>query len=69
MTEKVTSYYNIFECGRNILDQLDVMYQQELMATPAENEYYKEMLKSLIKGNNEVGILCNEKLRQEVIDL
>ena len=25
---KVTSYFNIFKCGRNILDQLDVTYQQ-----------------------------------------
>ena len=28
---KVTSYFNIFECGRNILDQLDVTYQQVFM--------------------------------------
>ena len=40
------------------------------MATPAENDYYKEMLKNLIKvNNNEGGTLCNEKLRREVIDL
>ena len=38
------------------------------MATP-ENEYYKEMTKSLIKVNNEGGKLCNEKIRQVVIDL
>ena len=39
------------------------------MATPAENDYYKEMLNNLIKVNNEGGKLCNEKLRQVVIDL
>ena len=33
VNEKVTSYFNIFECGRNIVDQLDVMYQQAFMAT------------------------------------
>ena len=33
VTEKVRSYFNIFECGRNILDQLDVTYQRALMAT------------------------------------
>ena len=38
------------------------------MATP-EDEYYKEMTKSLIKANNEGGKLCNEKIRQAVIDL
>ena len=39
------------------------------MATPAENEYYKEILKSLIKENNKGWKLCNEKLWQAVIDL
>ena len=39
------------------------------MATLAENDYYRGMLKNLIKVNNEVGKLCNEKLRQAVIDL
>ena len=43
VTEKVTSYFNIFECGRNLLDQLDVTYQQAFMATSAQDEYYKEM--------------------------
>ena len=32
--EKVTSYFNIFECSRNILDQLDVMYQRAFMVSP-----------------------------------
>ena len=39
------------------------------MATPAENDYYKEMLKNLIKVNNGGKKLCYEKLRQAVIDL
>ena len=70
MTEKVTSYFNLFECGRNILYRLEVTYQRVLMATPAENDYYKEMLKNLIKANNnEGGKLCNNKVRQAVIDL
>ena len=70
MTEKVTSYFNIFECGRNLLDRLDIMYQQAFMATTAENDYYKEMLKNLIRVNNNEGEpLCNEKLRQPVIDI
>ena len=61
--EKRTSYFNIFKCGRNILDQLDVMYQQAFMATSAQDEYYKEMTKSLIKTN--IGSdrkICNEKM-------
>ena len=35
----------------------------------AEYEYYTEMTKSLIKANIECGKLCNEKIRQAVIDL
>ena len=39
------------------------------MATP-EDDYYKEMLKNLIKVNNNEGEpLCNENLLQAVIDL
>ena len=52
-TEKGTSYFNIFECGRNLLDQLDVMYQRTFMATSSQNKYYKEMKKSIIKANTE----------------
>ena len=39
------------------------------MATSAQDEYYKEMKKSLIKANIEGGKLCNEKIQQAVIDL
>ena len=31
---KGTSYFNIFEWGRNLLDQLDVTYQRAFMASP-----------------------------------
>ena len=51
MTEKVTNHFNIFECVKNLLDQLDVTYQRVFMATTAQDEYYKEMKKSHIKGN------------------
>ena len=68
VTEKVTIYFNIFKCGRNLLDQLDVAYQQAFMAT-TEDEYHKDMTKSLLKANNEGGKLCNENIRQAVIDL
>ena len=32
---KGASYFNIFECGRNLLDQLDVTYQCEFTASEA----------------------------------
>ena len=34
VTGKVTSYSKIFECSRNLLDQLDIMYQRAFMASP-----------------------------------
>ena len=70
VTQKVTSYFNIFECGRNILGQLDVMYQRVFMTSSAQDEYYKEMTKSIIKANiRSDGKICNEKIQQAVIDL
>ena len=39
------------------------------MATSAQDEYYKEMMKSIIKGNIDGETLCNENIQQAVIDL
>ena len=62
MTKEVEIYFNIFECGRNILDLLDVTYQQTFIATP-QDKYYTEMLENLIKVNNCEGEpLSNERL-------
>ena len=67
MTKEVKSYFNIFECGRNNLDQLDTTYQRAFMAT-AQDKYYTEMLENLIRVNNHKGEpLSNERLRQAVI--
>ena len=30
------SYFNIFECGRNLLDRLDVTYQQAFTSSPVQ---------------------------------
>ena len=38
VTEKVTIYFNIFECGRNLLDQLGIMYQRAFMESPYERD-------------------------------
>ena len=62
-------YFNISDCGRNILDRLDVTYQRAFMATP-QDKYYTEMLENLVKMNNLRGEpLSNERLRQAVIDV
>ena len=66
MTEKVKSYFNIYECGRNILYRLDVTYQRALMATP-KDKYYNTLLDTLVKYNNLRGEpLSNDKIQQAV---
>ena len=59
MIEKRKIYFNIFKCGRNLLDQLDVTYQRAFMASPvqeglyqpfpAREIYYDQMADSLIE--------------------
>ena len=51
VTEKVTSYFNIFECGSNILDRLDVTYQRAFMST-SKDKYYNAFLDTLVKESN-----------------
>ena len=51
MTQKVKSYFNIYKCGRNLLDQLYVTYQQAFMSTP-KYKYYNVLLGALFKDNN-----------------
>ena len=33
VSDKGSSYFNIFECGRNILDQLDVTFERAFTAS------------------------------------
>ena len=51
VTEKVKSHFNIYECGRNLLDRLDVTYQRAFMAIP-KDKYYNVLLDTLSKDNN-----------------
>ena len=79
MTKKVTSYSNKFECGRNLLDQLDVTYQQAFMesqvqeeyyTSPARERYYDQQAKSLINSNVRIdGTINNDNLNQAITDL
>ena len=41
VTDKGSSYFNIFECGRNQLDQLDVTYQRSFTASPVQQGSYQ----------------------------
>ena len=66
VTKEVPNYFNIFECGGNILDRLGVTYERVCMDTPKE-KYYTNLLKSLVDNNNRNGApLSNEKIRQAV---
>ena len=41
VTGKVTIYFNIFEWGRNLFDQLDVTYQRAFTASPVQQGLYQ----------------------------
>ena len=77
---KGKSYFNIFECGRNLLYQLDVTYQQAFMESPvqeghympspAREIYHDKMAVSLINLNvRNDETINNDKLDQAIADL
>ena len=78
--EKGASYFNIFKCGRNLLDQLDVTYQLAFIATPVQEVYYQpspgqesyydQLAKSLINlkvGSD--GTINNDELHKSITKL
>ena len=80
MIEKGTIYFNIFECGRNLLDQLDVTYQRAFMASPvqeifyqpspARERYYDKMAENLIKATvGSDGTINNDELNRAITQL
>ena len=77
MIQKGKSYFNIFECGRNLLDQLDVTYQRAFMASPvqegfcqpspARERYYDKTAESLIKAKfGSDGTINNDELHKAI---
>ena len=58
--------FNIFECGRNVLDRIDVSYERACMATPRE-ELFMEMLNSLLENNHRHGTPLSSKNLQEAV--
>ena len=66
VTEEVRSYFNIFECGRNLLDRLDVTYQQAFMDIP-QDKYYTRMLENIVEMNNRNGEIFSSKVRCTII--
>ena len=60
------SYFNIFECGENLLNRLDVEYKRAYMATPRD-KYYMKMLKTLVGYNDRNNApLSNDNLLQAI---
>ena len=61
MIDKGSSYFNILNCGKNLLDQLDVTYQRAFTSSPvqqglyqiypARERYYDMMANNIIKTN------------------
>ena len=41
VSDKGSNYFNIFECGRNLLDQLNVTYQRAFTASPVKKGLYQ----------------------------
>ena len=66
VTQKVKSYFNIYKCGRNILDRLDVIYQQAFMDNP-KYRFYNVLLYTLVKENNLRGKPLSKKYIQELV--
>ena len=59
-------YFNIFECGRNLLNRLDVTYERACMGTQ-EEEYYTDLLETMIEHNDRSNTpLSKEKLRKVI---
>ena len=53
------SYFNVFECGRKLLNRLDI-------DTPRD-EYYTNLLETLVNYNDRnIDPLSNEKIQQAV---
>ena len=77
VTDKGSSYFSIFECGRNVLDQLNVTYQRAFTSSPlqqglyqispARERYYDMMVNNIIEKNvGSEGAINDEELCKAV---
>ena len=74
VTDKGSSYFNIFQWGINLLDQLDVTYQRALTESPVkqglyqispERERYYDIMADHIEEKN-VGTIDKEELHKAI---
>ena len=68
VTDEFPSYFNIFECGRDLLNRLDVTYEQACMGNNnPKDKYYTKLLETVIDYNDHHNApLSNENIRQEI---
>ena len=64
VTDEVPRYFNIFKCGRNIFNRLDLKYKRECMTSTKKNTKMLETLADYNDHNN--APLYNGKLRRAV---
>ena len=58
----MTGYFNIFKCGRNILNRLDIKHEQVCTDKPID-KYYDKVLDTLVEYNDHHNApFFNEKL-------
>ena len=68
VTDEFPSYFNIFECGKDLLNRLDVTYEQACMGNNnPKDKYYTKLLETVIDYNDHHNApLSNENIRQEI---
>ena len=66
VTDEVPRYFNIFKCGRNLLNGIDVAYERACMATPKEKYYMKLLETSIYYNYHHNAPLSNEKIQQAI---
>ena len=66
VTDEVPIYFNIFECGRNLFNKIDMTYDRACMYTP-KDIYFDNILETLVNHNNRHNApFSNENLRQAI---
>ena len=79
VNDKGSIYFNIFECCKNLLDQLDVTYQWAFTASPvqhglyqiytARERYYDMMANNIVKTNVGSEVTINDKELRKAITI
>ena len=59
-------YFNIFECGKNILNQIDATCERACMENPRD-KYYAELYRTITDCNDRNSVpFSNEKIQDAI---